>query len=371
MKLLSGFSESQSAEALLLRYRQADPRGKAQLRLDAAHCRNELRYAGISAMALLRELDALNALCDRSASLPSSSEVIRYAANRQEVNDHLLRFLEPFLSLSASYPRLIMDTSFCVFDRAKLVSLCRQAIEHRYPFSYVRLGDGEGAFLCPEARDSKDQSRLFNRWFGRACQASDAERFEAILIDCIANADVIGVPAAQRLVADFEVTPAHKSARLIQVYDGLNNAFSKDGWHYPWVTSAFSHIDLWKTSDWAVALRGLLSVNVISGHKEHLLRDKLIAHMGVYVDVYIKISPAFEFEKTFGAGEECRHYPDQFDQICADLATSDLAGKVYLVGAGFLGKYYCSLIKERGGVALDLGSVFDYLMGFKTRRHAL
>ena len=34
-------------------------------------------------------------------------------------------------------------------------------------------------------------------------------------------------------------------------------------------------------------------------------------------------------------------------------------GAVFLVGAGALGKIYCQWIKERGGIALDIGSMCD------------
>jgi len=34
-------------------------------------------------------------------------------------------------------------------------------------------------------------------------------------------------------------------------------------------------------------------------------------------------------------------------------------GRVYLVGAGILGKMYCDVIKQRGGVAIDIGAVID------------
>ena len=34
-------------------------------------------------------------------------------------------------------------------------------------------------------------------------------------------------------------------------------------------------------------------------------------------------------------------------------------GALFLVGAGAFGKIYCQWIKERGGIAIDIGSIFD------------
>jgi hypothetical protein len=39
------------------------------------------------------------------------------------------------------------------------------------------------------------------------------------------------------------------------------------------------------------------------------------------------------------------------------------------VGAGYLGKRLVDLAKMRGGVALDLGSIFDHWVGINTRSY--
>jgi hypothetical protein len=43
--------------------------------------------------------------------------------------------------------------------------------------------------------------------------------------------------------------------------------------------------------------------------------------------------------------------------------------RLVLVGAGYLGKSLVDLAKKRGGVALDLGSVFDHWVGINTRSY--
>ena len=42
-------------------------------------------------------------------------------------------------------------------------------------------------------------------------------------------------------------------------------------------------------------------------------------------------------------------------------------GMLYLVGGGLYGKLYCQLIRSQGGVALDLGSLFDAWLGIPSR----
>ena len=40
---------------------------------------------------------------------------------------------------------------------------------------------------------------------------------------------------------------------------------------------------------------------------------------------------------------------------------------IFLVGAGVLGKIYCQWVKEQGGIAIDLGAMFDAWSGGKSR----
>ena len=52
------------------------------------------------------------------------------------------------------------------------------------------------------------------------------------------------------------------------------------------------------------------------------------------------------------------HYPLRMNELLKHI-NPIFKGHLFLVGAGILGKIYCRVIKERGGIALDLGSVFD------------
>ena len=46
---------------------------------------------------------------------------------------------------------------------------------------------------------------------------------------------------------------------------------------------------------------------------------------------------------------------------------NDLRGCLCLIGAGPWAEIYCTWVKQRGGVAIDLGSGFDLLEGKVTR----
>lgn len=69
--------------------------------------------------------------------------------------------------------------------------------------------------------------------------------------------------------------------------------------------------------------------------------------------------------KSFGVGPSV-HFPDEYEAIVSRIRVPH-QGALFLVAAGYLGKLYCQVIKARGGIAIDLGSVFD--AWFRVGRH--
>jgi hypothetical protein len=58
---------------------------------------------------------------------------------------------------------------------------------------------------------------------------------------------------------------------------------------------------------------------------------------------------------------------DAFQSIMTGI--NPIPGELVLVAGGFLGKLICERVRERGGIALDIGSAADYWMGFQTRSY--
>lgn len=59
-------------------------------------------------------------------------------------------------------------------------------------------------------------------------------------------------------------------------------------------------------------------------------------------------------------------WPDFYAGLESELEVRD-QGEVFLVGAGVFGKSLCLEIRERGGIALDMGSTLDGMAGKVTR----
>jgi len=73
---------------------------------------------------------------------------------------------------------------------------------------------------------------------------------------------------------------------------------------------------------------------------------------------------------------EMEHRTLTDDEVPPNLVNRALAelgdwpqGRLVLVGAGYAGKVIVGEAKRRGGIALDLGSIFDHWMGAHTRSY--
>ena len=134
----------------------------------------------------------------------------------------------------------------------------------------------------------------------------------------------------------------------------------------PRLTSCHIHSHLEDLGLWDMILGAVESCSVIGCHPSigQVLEDK----HGLQVRKMYPIPTEYKYAQLFGytRQQEHDHYPHFFKKIGEELNVA-YEGEVFLVAAGFLGKFYCHLIKQKGGIALDVGSAMDYWLDFKTR----
>lgn len=106
------------------------------------------------------------------------------------------------------------------------------------------------------------------------------------------------------------------------------------------------------------------NVSVITCYPE--LLGVLHKHFGVKKGQDYLIPP--QAMNIKGTPEEY-HYPERFHAIMNQLKEADHKGKLFLVGAGLLGKAYCDAIRQAGGMAIDVGSMMDVWMGKGVRQY--
>jgi hypothetical protein len=212
------------------------------------------------------------------------------------------------------------------------------------PTSLIRLGDGEFSWLGYRSIALWEQTATsLNVWFGR-------DNFEPVLLEetadrlrlAVRRATVIGLPRPSRQMRD----PFCGYVRdLFDLYELTTpgQLFTDCGVHRFW-QMLLAYRDL---------LAGLPFLGLVSSRD---IGDQIRATFGI--DDLV-LYPVPSERGMLGAFENLGpHYPERFQQICDELVVP-FRGAVFLIGAGALGKIYADIVFQRGGIALDVGSVLD------------
>ena len=125
------------------------------------------------------------------------------------------------------------------------------------------------------------------------------------------------------------------------------------------------HVSLWRSGLLPRLLNKCPEIGLVSCH--HSLAKVLAKKYNIEHIEYYFVTGEVGHAKSLPPGATLGvHYPQQFNYIM-DSISRPLNGKIFLIAAGILGKFYCQRVKESGGVAIDIGSVADALCGYKTR----
>lgn len=263
------------------------------------------------------------------------------------------------LGLSGDY--LTEDRITAIENRLNL------ALIQRKPFSAVRLGDGEGRVLGYPSffSDLEVLSEVLYYHFGPESmnKLKDAkpdtwiktamDELRGLLTKSLRQADMVGLPISEF----FNEHERNPSTGLVGYACALTYGLT--------FAQHLNDDDIVGTNVFQVlAARGrVIKSAAVHAKATHVVGPWDITHelgeaLGAEIN-WIKVPGHYTWRGEKGMG----HYPELYRYVETKLMTmGDLSGQLFLVGAGILGKYYCALIKERGGVALDVGSVLDSLV---------
>ncbi|HEX4766820.1 MAG TPA: glycosyltransferase [Lichenihabitans sp.] len=348
----------QQVDALPLR----EPRN-VKLRLLAAFDRLRLGLATSAADELRRIADG----CEARAPLGTWREAVYGLVHR-------------FARLEHHYVDARLDTGWREASARDILDHILAAVAAGHGFSLIRLGDGEGNFLPYPGRhraiatDDREATQCI--WWGQPrLDPRKSEALSRALQQAIRRADIVGIPDLSRLVYSLPVpTPVdlfdswhdfrgqlavlhHASIDMESMHP--DRLFG----HGQRLTSCHIHADLAAFGLYEELFAKLRRVSIIACHPD--LPARLHALFGVETRRMITIPHERKAAAAFGYGERGEHWPDAFERLRRDLDVAP--GDVVLVAAGFLGKIYADWIKQRGGIALDIGSIVDFWCGFSTR----
>lgn len=235
-------------------------------------------------------------------------------------------------------------------DFKNFIAKVKYSIQHQKPFSYIRIGDGEGIVLgFPRYISEHKLCGRLDKWFGsKYMNHHERIDFSVHLGEACRDADVLGLPQERHM-------KLNQDWRNVLIFCRELNLIRHESGSMDWVMQ-IDYKDLLENQDvLCISCRNV----------ENRLKEKFKIRQ---VKSYFT-APQNRPHVGPNLSNGKRHYPDMYKEIHKFLYTNIYPGVIALVGAGGLGKIYCAYAKQCGAVALDIGSMFDAWSGCNTRSH--
>jgi hypothetical protein len=202
----------------------------------------------------------------------------------------------------------------------------------------------------------KDMSALrmvMKRQFGYIPSVDEIMQIRENLILAYTEADIIGIPTSNRFMDN-------KDSYWYKAFGILNEAVGIDVLQEKKFTSIDFHSHFLENKHFDRLFNLADTLCYVSARD----LNKEFEKQGVKQCWNFQIAPEMKFSTGY-TGK--KHFPDQFNEIKRWVGKVPVDGNLCFVGAGVAGKLYCSWFKERGGIAIDIGSCFDSWAGLCTR----
>ncbi|ASV84519.1 hypothetical protein CES85_5314 [Ochrobactrum quorumnocens] len=270
----------------------------------------------------------------------------------------------------------------------EVASIIEKRVRAKVPFSFVRLGDGEGGLLDFGSSSTLEDIDYFKSHFGNATDMSAIINIRDNLLSSIESADLIGVRddiwyASQNAATLDEHAPdfleRFRSEFPLRAVEREINLYSAKRVFrlYKWslqrrhrlanVCSQWVCYDLALEGFWERLITSCGSIGLI--HCSPTLPQKIERELGVKVESILvpeKANKRAQWSQSYSPSDTAAHFPTRFEEVSEQLRRP-LNGKIYLVGAGLVGKKYLDIIKHHGGIAIDVGALLDSWDGRATR----
>ena len=228
----------------------------------------------------------------------------------------------------------------------------KRAFHKMVPWSHVRFGDGEGIVMgYPEYTSKESCQKRWRKWLGHS--DLDMRNFALEIRAAVEMADIIGTPCDRHQHVNQDWRNVLKYMKQFKLLDDESVTCCMDWTVEMHVRNLYKDI-LYKKED--VTYIGCRDVTSVLKRVFNIRRVSAI-HL-----------PPQHYPCKGAVLRKDPHYPDIYNEIM-DRLSDDLSGKIFLIGAGGLGKIYCTWVKQHSGVALDVGSLFDGWSGLVTRSY--
>ncbi|KQT50353.1 hypothetical protein ASG52_05885 [Methylobacterium sp. Leaf456] len=291
------------------------------------------------------------------------------------LDDSRVDYFEAFHYEKVSALRKTLLPGTDLLDSAGIEAEIVSAIENERPYHFLRLGDGEGvaigAMLFDDAftvARNHNLARNLNIWFGPSKPAIELfiDRLQAPLLKAILNADLVGIPDIPPLRKTWksEERGYFGYVNVIRLIDRIKRE-SPDIFRRMKFTGCHANVGLQTRNSIHNILKKVDRCAIFTCHPQ--LEGVLKERFGLKeVTVYRTPSRAAS-ANLFKSDLTAPHFPDVYYQILREIETMP-RGTLCLNAAGFLGKMYADAAKDRGGIIVDIGSVADFWLGYRSRQ---
>ncbi len=281
--------------------------------------------------------------------------------------------------LAAGPATTIFDTDISAAECRRFIAMVRGKFSSGRPFSFVRFGDGEAACLPYEpdlavlARiDAADRERI---WWGKPLRSELRTAMAGKVARAMWDADCIGIPTTARFLRELDLTRnddlvdklTGRGLRAILYNTERYSQFRSPHLPAPIFASCHLHQDLERWNLYGDLLGDARNVVVVSCHPG--LADWLVKRFHVGIGGNILLPPDRVSGPMLGRRVATTSDLPEILGDVIDMVAKVSANSLVLVGAGYPGKLIVDAARAHGGVALDLGSVFDYWLGINTRSY--
>ncbi|MFL5239466.1 MAG: hypothetical protein ACJ8EL_18100, partial [Rhizomicrobium sp.] len=277
-----------------------------------------------------------------------------------------------------------LRTGTCLLDSDVEPEVCRvfirliqQHLTQGKPLSLIRLGDGEANAFQQEspfaAHFELDAAEREVVWWGRTIDADARRRLADAVRAAALRADVMGFPAREWFLRDIRLDggaplSSGRSGRgLLTILHFVEKEWSAGRLSDKALVSAHLPQDLERWNLYGDLFDGVRDVVLVSCHPN--LPDAIQARFGVNVLKHVLVAPGDSMRQIQQATLADAEVPPRSIAQALETLGEAPRGRLVLIGAGYAGKVIVDEAKRRGGIALDLGSIFDHWMDAHTRSY--
>lgn len=222
------------------------------------------------------------------------------------------------------------------------------SLEAKSPLSVLRCGDGE-SFVLNGKNDPGHLKYVIERQLGYLPSVKVMMEIRDRLIEAYTNCDIIGIPVNNRFLSDPDSSWSKVQPILEKYVDTSEKIYSDIDFHSHFLDKGYFK-ELFRSVDKLF----YVSCRDVGARLQNKYR---LTVSGFH------IAP----EMKFDTGYKGKSHLDQIDEVRKWVSEQNVEGSLCLFGAGVTGKIYGNWFRDAGGIAVDIGSVFDSWGGLKTR----